>query len=368
MPLKIVRNDITKVKADAIVNSANKNPICGGGAEYHIYQAAGHAELLAAREKVGALKVAEVAVTPAFALKAKYIIHTVGPKWNSGASGETLALENCYTGTLEKAKELGCESIAFPLISSGVFKFPKDSALKIALKAIGTFLQTNEMDVQLVVFDRKSFEVSEDLYSDIHAYIDDNYVQDKYDDVHDYLRQRRDILRNANWNNANCERDCIKLDIEETEHLLYCAPREAPTPRPLQDKLHDKAECLCAESLDDILAKPGETFCNKLFHLIHEKNLDDVDVYKKANLDRKHFSKIRSNVDYKPTKKTALALAIALHLNLDETADLLARAGLALSPSNTGDLIVKFFIEREKYDIWEINSMLFKFGQPSLGA
>ena len=351
MPLKIVRNDITKVRADAIVNSANKNPICGGGAEYHIYQAAGHAELLAAREKVGALNVAEVAVTPAFALKAKYIIHTVGPKWNGGASGETLALENCYTGALEKAKKLGCETIAFPLISSGVFKFPKDSALKIALKAIGTFLQTNEMDVQLVVFDRKSFEVSEDLYSDIHAYIDDNYVQDKYDDVHDYVRQRWDENRNDSWGNLNRERDCIKLDIEESI-----------------DKLCDKAKCLCAESLDDILAKPGETFCNKLFHLIHEKNLDDDDVYKKANLDRKHFSKIRSNMDYKPTKKTALALAIALHLNLDETADLIARAGFALSPSNTGDLIVKFFIEREKYDIWEINSMLFKFGQPTLGA
>ena len=352
MPLKIVRNDITKVKADAIVNSANKNPICGGGAEYHIYQAAGHAELLAAREKVGALKVAEVAVTPAFALKAKYIIHTVGPKWNGGASGETLTLENCYTGALEKAKELGCESIAFPLISSGVFKFPKDSALKIALKAIGTFLQTNEMDVQLVVFDRKSFEVSEDLYSDIHAYIDDNYVQDKYDDVHDYVRQRWDENGNINWNTHRLEKACYAI-------------------REMSDAEVPEPECLHAEAsatLDDILAKPGETFCDKLFHLIHEKNLDDVDVYKKANLDRKHFSKIRSNVDYKPTKKTALALAIALHLNLDETADLLARAGLALSPSNTGDLIVKFFIEHEKYDIWEINSMLFKFGQPSLGA
>ena len=376
MPLKIVRNDITKVKADAIVNSANKNPICGGGAEYHIYQAAGHTELLAAREKVGTLKVAEVAVTPAFALKAKYIIHTVGPKWNDGKSGESLALESCYRNALEKAKELGCESIAFPLISSGVFKFPKDSALKIALKAIGTFLQTNEMDVQLVVFDRKSFEVSEDLYSDIHAYIDDNYVNDKYEDVRGYVRQRWDENRNDSWGNLKRERECVKHDIEETMHPLCSAPRKIPTPKRLQDKLvadcianlHDDAVYSCAESLDDILAKPGETFCNKLFHLIHEKNLDDVDVYKKANLDRKHFSKIRSNVDYKPTKKTALALAIALHLNLDETADLIARAGFALSPSNTGDLIVKFFIEREKYDIWEINSMLFKFGQPSLGA
>lgn len=339
MPLKIVRNDITKVKADAIVNSANKNPICGGGTEYHIYQAAGYDNLLKAREQVGALNVAEVAVTPAFALHAKYIIHTVGPMWNGGVSGETFALENCYTHALEKAKELGCSSIAFPLISSGVFRFPKDSALKIALKAIGDFLQTNEMDVQLVVFDRKSFEVSEDLYSDIHAYIDDNYVQDKYDDVHDYVRQR--------WN----ERVFAYCDIEEMSNAVA----------PEADGLH-------TESLDDILAKPGETFCDKLFHLIHEKNLDDVDVYKRANLDRKHFSKIRSNVDYKPTKKTALALAIALHLNLDETTDLLSRAGLALSPSNKGDLIVSYFIEREKYDIWEINSYLFKFGQPALGA
>lgn len=351
MPLKIVRNDITKVKADAIVNSANQNPICGGGAEYHIYQAAGYDNLLKAREQVGALNIAEVAVTPAFALNAKYIIHTVGPKWNGGVSGETLALENCYMHALEKAKELGCNSIAFPLISSGVFKFPKDSALKIALKAIGAFLQTNEIDVQLVVFDRKSFEVSEDLYSDIHTYIDDNYVQDKYDDVHDYVRRQWNENRIDDWSNLNYERERVNLRIEEMSNAV------AP-----------EADCLCTESLDDILAKPGETFCDKLFHLIHEKNLDDVDVYKRANLDRKHFSKIRSNVDYKPTKKTALALAIALHLNLDETADLLSRAGLALSPSNKGDLIVSYFIEREKYDIWEINSYLFKFGQPALGA
>lgn len=358
MPLKIVRNDIAKVKADAIVNSANKNPICGGGAEYHIYQAAGYDNLLKAREQVGSLNVAEVAVTPAFALNAKYIIHTVGPKWNGGVSGETLALENCYTHVLEKAKELGCNSIAFPLISSGVFKFPKDSALKIALKAIGVFLQTNEIDVQLVVFDRKSLEVSEELYSDIHTYIDDNYVNDKYDDVHDYVSRRWDESRSRRQDNFNIFDYCEQPQEEDS--------KSAPS------KELSYATFACYEapekSLDDILAKPGETFCDKLFHLIHEKNLDDVDVYKRANLDRKHFSKIRSNVDYKPTKKTALALAIALHLNLDETADLLARAGLALSPSNKGDLIVSYFIERGKYDIWEINSYLFKFGQPSLGA
>ena len=348
MPLKIVRNDITKVKADAIVNSANKNPICGGGAEYSIYEAAGREALLAAREKIGPLKVAEIAVTPAFALNAKYIIHTVGPRWNGGVSGETLALAGCYRGALEKAKELGCNSIAFPLISSGVFKFPKDSALKIALQAIGEFLDSNEMDIQLVVFDRKSFEVSEDLYSDIYAYIDDNYVHKVYDVVDAYTSDPR----NRRWNRNRQIEDTAELSAEsivETKYAILDAESRSA-------------------NLEDILAKTGETFCDKLFGLIREKNQDDVEIYKKANIDRKHFSKIRSNVNYKPTKKTALALAIALQLDLDETKDLLARAELALSPSNKGDLIVSYFIERKKYDIWEINSMLFKFGQPTLGA
>ena len=350
MPLNIVRNDITKVKADAIVNSANRHPICGGGTEYQIYEAAGREDLLKAREQVGPLDVAEVAVTPAFALDAKYIIHTVGPKWNDGKSGEMLALANCYRNALDKAKELGCQSIAFPLISSGVFRFPKDYAVRIATQTIGEFLQTNEMLVTLVVFDRKAFEVSEDLHSDIQAFIDDNYVQDKYEGVRRYARRR---WQGRNVPDEECEDMALQSLQIPAEEPLYCAM-----------KLAEKSSA----SLDDILAKPGETFCDKLFNLIHEKNLDDVDVYKKANLDRKHFSKIRSNVKYKPTKKTVLALAIALHLNMDETKDLLARAELALSPSNRGDLVVSYFIERGMYDIWEINNMLFKFGLPTLGA
>lgn len=350
MPFEIVRNDITKVKADAIVNSANRQPVCGGGTEYQIYEVAGREDLLKAREQVGPLDVAEVAVTPAFALDAKYIIHTVGPKWNDGKSGEMLALANCYRNVLEKAKELGCESIAFPLISSGVFRFPKDYAVRIATQTIGEFLQINEMLVTLVVFDRKAFEVSEDLYSDIQAFIDDNYVQDKYYGVRRYARRR---WQGRNVPDEECEDMALQSPQIPAEEPLYCAM-----------KLAEKSSA----SLDDILAKPGETFCDKLFHIIHEKNLDDVDVYKKANLDRKHFSKIRSNVKYKPTKKTALALAIALHLNMDETKDLLARAELALSPSNRGDLVVSYFIERGMYDIWEINNMLFKFGLPTLGV
>ena len=383
MPLKIVRNDITKVKADAIVNSANKNPICGGGAEYHIYEAAGRDELLAAREKVGPLKIAEVAVTPAFALDAKYIIHVVGPKWKGGESGERLALANCYLNALNKALELGCESIAFPLISSGVFRFPKDSALIIALQTIDEFLQTHEMDVQLVVFDRKSFDVSEELCNDIQTYIDDNYVQEKYDDVSEFVRWRRggDEIRNEDSNRV--------FDNQKNDHLDDLKNRRAFAPACAAPKsagfrlakgrskiklCYDAefvAEAPCEmenNSLEDLLAKTGETFCDKLFSIIREKNLNDVDIYKKANLDRKHFSKIRSNVNYKPTKKTALALAVALRLTLDETKDLLARAELALSPSNKGDLIVSYFISHHKYNIWEINSMLFKFGQPTIGV
>ena len=336
MPLEIVRNDITKVKADAIVNSANRQPVCGGGTEYQIYEAAGHEDLLKAREQVGPLDVAEVAVTPAFALDAKYIIHTVDPKWMGGKSGEMLALAGCYRNALEKAKELGCESIAFPLISSGVFRFPKDYAVRIATQAIGEFLQTNEMLVTLVVFDK---------YGDVRRYAN---IQRRWQGRNVLDEERYDAFEK--WGD-----EALDGEPRICSMSLACA-------KPKEDAEKSSA------SLDDILAKPGETFCDKLFNLIHEKNLDDVEVYKKANLDRKHFSKIRSNVKYKPTKKTALALAIALHLNMDETKDLLARAELALSPSNRGDLVVSYFIERGMYDIWEINNMLFKFGLPTLGV
>lgn len=346
MPLEIVRNDITKIKADAIVNSASRKPVCGGGTEYQIYEAAGRENLLKVREQIGVLDVSEVAETPAFALDAKYIIHTLGPKWNDGKSGETIALASCYRNALEKAKELGRQSIAFPLISSGVFRFPKDYAVRIATQAIGEFLQKNEMLVTLVVFDRKAFEVSEELYCDIQAFIDDNYVQDKYEGVRRYAKYQR-----KNRNIPDEERYC-KLNNLCDNILAKKVPIRLA-----------KKECVVNTqvNLDEILATPGETFCDKLFNLIHEKKLNDVEVYKKANLDRKHFSKIRSNVNYKPTKKTALALAIALHLNKDETVDLLARAELAFSPSSKSDLIVSYFI-------WEINNMLFKFGLPTLGA
>ena len=247
MPLTIVRNDISKVKADAIVNSANKNPVCGGAAEYHIYEVAGYDKLLAAREKIGVLDVAEVAVSPAFALKAKYVIHVVGPKWNDGESGETSALASCYRRALEKALELGCESIAFPLISSGVFRFPKDSALKIALQAIGEFLQAHEMDVQLVVFDRKAFDVSEELCDDIQAYIDDNYVRERYSGVRE----------SARWNENGVSADFEKCDFYENSFVVFNRAEASHA-------IYEQEE----KSLEEMLATAGETFCGKLFQFL----------------------------------------------------------------------------------------------------
>lgn len=312
--------------------SANPEPICGDSCDLSIYNGAGFEEMLKARQEIGPLATGEVAVSPAFALKAKYVFHTVGPIWKGGESGELLALRTCYEKNLEKAKELECQSIAFPLISSGVYLFPKDKALSVAIETIRDFLQINEMDVVLVVYDRRSFELSQELQNDVRSYIDENYIDE---------------------NGISCE----DFDSERLKSLEEVASFSSI------DEL-----CSLRGSLDDVINRTEETFQQKLFSLIQEKQFNDVDVYKKANLDRKHFSKIRSDIHYSPKKKTAVALSIALQLNLDETKDLLSRAGYALSPSNKGDLIVSYFISRRKYDIWEINTVLFQYGLTTLGA
>lgn len=338
MPLQIIRSDITKVSADAIVNSTNPNPFRSGygGADFHIYEAAGRQKLLEARTKIGNLNVADIAVTPAFGLNAKFIIHTVGPRWNDGRSGELFALENCYRGALEKASELGCASIAFSLISSGSYRFPKDLALKTAVETIGNFLQINEMDVTLVVFDRKSFEISAKLDKDIQVFIDENYVQKE-----EALRQQffEESVRSGKF----------QKKLPKSHDVLQ------------------EAEIRKDKSLEEFLADSAETFQQRLFQLIQEKNLDDTQTYKKANLSRQHFSKIRSDIQYKPKKKTVLALAVAMQLDIAETEKLLASAGFALSPSDKADQIITYFILHKKYDVWEINNVLFKYDEPTLG-
>ena len=326
MPLEIIRNDITKVHADAIVNAADPSLLGGGGTDGAIHKAAGPG-LLAECKSLGGCKAGEAKITKGYDLPARYVIHTVGPVWHDGSSGEEKVLSDCYKNSLELAKQHKLESVAFPLISSGTFGYPRDKALSAAISAIGEFLLKNDMTVYLVVYDSASFMLSEKLFSSIKQYIDDNYIEERVPDF------RRDRLR------QNLVREYPNAAVFRSER-----------------------------SLDDVVRNLDETFSQMLLRLIDEKGMKDSETYKKANIDRKLFSKIRNDIYYKPSKQTAVALAVALELNLDEARDLLGRAGFALSRSCRFDIIIQYFIEHGNYDIFEINEALFAFEQNLIGA
>ena len=336
MPLIIVRNDITKMSVDAIVNAAKESLLGGGGVDGCIHRAAGP-ELLQECRTLGGCRTGNAKITGAYRLPCKYVIHTVGPVWNGGRCGEREQLVSCYRTSLALAKEHGCETVAFPLISSGVFGYPKDQALRVAVDTISEFLAENDMTVYIVIFDRAAYQIGNKLFADIAAYIDDHYV-----DAH--TDSRRERLRGS-------------FDLQSQPLSVYedAAPQYA-------------SASVASGNLDDLLAHLDAGFSEKLLKLIDRSGKKDSEIYKKANVDRKLFSKIRNNPDYKPSKSTAIAFAIALELNLDETCDLIARAGYALSASSKFDVIIEYFIGREKYDIFEINEALFAFDQSLLGA
>ena len=331
MPLQIVRNDITKMKVDAIVNAANSSLLGGGGVDGCIHRAAGP-ELLAECKTLGGCETGSAKITKGYRLPCKYVIHTVGPRWRDGKHGEREKLVSCYRTSLALAKEHGCETVAFPLISSGIYGYPKDQALKVAIDTISDFLLENDMTVYIVIFDRKAYQIGEKLFSDIAAYIDDTYVDEHTDSRASQLRR-------------------MQMLSEEPEKAIYGAPMAAS-----------------AKSLDDALSQIDESFSEMLLRKIDEKGMTDAQCYKKANIDRKLFSKIRSDKLYKPSKPTAIAFAIALELSLDETKDMLMKAGFALSHSNKFDIIIEYFIENENYNVFEINEALFAFDQSLLGA
>lgn len=344
MPFQIIRNDITKVKADIIVNTANPQPVIGSGTDSAIYNAAGADVLLAERKKIGSINPGEAAVTQAFDLPAKYIIHTVGPMWNDGRHGECEVLRSCYEKSLSMAADLSAKSIAFPLIATGVYGFPKDKALSVALSAVSDFLLSHDMKVILVVFDRKSFILSGRIAGDIDEYIDEHGVSLIHDaEYSGWDKTHRYIRRSAVRRPKSEEQDRICAFEENTEDITE------------------------EKSLDRMLENAGETFQQRLLKLIDASGMDDVTVYKKANIDRKVFSRIRCKADYKPKKKTAVAFAIALELDLPTTLDLLSRAEIAFSPSSKFDLIITYCVKNGIYDIFEINAILFKYGQPILG-
>ena len=329
MPLEIVRQDITKMTVDAIVNAANESLLGGGGVDGAIHSAAGP-KLLAECRTLGGCKTGQAKITKGYNLPAKYVIHTVGPIYKDGKQGEKALLESCYRESLALAKEYECETVSFPLISSGVYGYPKDQALKIAIDIISEFLLLNDMTVYIVIFDRAAYKISEKLFSDIAEYIDDNYVDSHTDYIRESMR--------------------MNLPTQAIVSVDMCESRAV------------------ADALDSKLKQLDESFSQMLLRKIDEKGMTDAECYKKANIDRKLFSKIRSDVHYKPSKPTAIAFAISLELTLSETEDMLKKAGFALSHSNKSDIIIEYFISKGNYNFFEINEALFAFDQSLLGA
>ena len=319
------------MQVDAVVNAANSSLLGGGGVDGAIHRAAGK-ELFEECKTLGGCKTGDAKITKGYKLPAKYVIHTVGPRYKDGAHNEPALLKSCYEKSLALAKENGCESVAFPLISSGIYGYPKAEALKIAMDVISAFLLENDMTVYITIFDKESFKVSEKLFSDIEEYIDDNYVGEHSQ------RYPEDRRRNVEY--SMFAENCV---------LGPCAE---PT----------------VKSLDDMVLSLDESFSEMLLRKIDESGMTDAQCYKKANIDRKLFSKIRSDVHYKPSKPTVLAFAIALELSLEETEDMLRKAGFALSHSNKFDVIVEYFIKNKIYDVNEINIALFNFDQNLLGS
>lgn len=323
MPFEIVRNDIANMHVDAIVNTANPKPVIGPGVDSALHKRAG-SELLKAREEIGEILVGDARITEAFQLYAKYVIHTVGPIWNGGQNQETELLRACYQNSLELALECGCESIAFPLISTGAYGFPKERALETALGVISSFLMHHEMMVYLVVFDKTAYALSEKLFKTIETFIDEKYAE---------------------------ENMVIQRQQREDQRRSYT--------RIFQRK--DK-------SLVHMLHNVDITFSEALLQWIIKKRKTEPEVYKKANMDRKLFSKIKNNKNYHPSKRNAVALAVGLELSLAETKELIGKAGYALTHSSKFDIIIEYFISQGNYDVFEINEVLFAFDQPLIGG
>ena len=351
MPFTIVRNDIVNMRVDAIVNTANPKPVIGTGTDAAIHAKAGP-ELLEARKKIGNIHVGHAEITGAYGLAAAHVIHTVGPVWRGGFFGEAKQLRSCFDSALRLAAEHGCRSIAFPLISTGNYGFPKDKALQIAISAFSEFLMVHELQIYLVVFGQDTLRLSEKLFQNVASYIDDHYVQAAQ--IREYSAFSGRGYRSA----ARLAPDAEPLPEK------YCAMEEDCAP--CGDFL--MAPAPAAFSLEDMLKQEDAGFSETLLKLIDKTGKKDSEIYKKALLSKQHFSKIRNNPDYKPTKQTAIALALALELDLDTAKDLIGRAGYALTNSSKFDLIIRYCIEQKNYNLVEINFILFEHDQSLLGS
>ena len=321
MSFIFLHGDITKLQVDAIVNAANKTLLGGGGVDGAIHKAAGSG-LLNECKTLGGCETGEAKITNGYNLPCEYVIHTVGPIWKIGGEKKRAQLASCYKNSLCLAVEKGCNSVAFPLISAGAYGCPKDIATKIAIDTISAFLQEHDMTVYLVVFDNRTAILDENTFKQIDRYINDN--------------------------------------CKAYASLCYSRSIEAVPMMAEMSSLPD--------GLEKIVDEVDESFSQMLLRKIDEKGMTDVQCYKKANVDRKLFSKIRNDIHYRPSKTTAIAFAIALELSLEETDELLLKAGFALSHSSKFDIIVEYFIKNKNYNIFEINEALFAFDQQLLGV
>ncbi|MBR3802432.1 MAG: macro domain-containing protein [Clostridia bacterium] len=360
MPLQIIRQDITKMKVDAIVNTTNEEMVGYSGVDYAVHEGAG-AELDKECRQIAPLGLGTAKITKGYNLDAKYIIHTSGPTWQGGLAGESIILKSCYLESLKLAVENGCESVAFPLISAGNYGYPKDKVLKFAVQVITEFLFTHELTVYLCVFDRNSYEFSKELFNEIREFIDDDYG---FKEKHGFTRKFSSSAAKRRCD--ICEDETTKADFSEFVVSEKCAPDFemmtcASMPSPCSS--------VAGKSLEEYMKTMDKSFAYKLFDYIDSKGMTDIECYKKANVDKKTFSKIKCNPQtYKPSKQTAVAFAIALELSLDETQDLLSSAGLTLSGSFVFDKIIRYFIQKGIYDVFAINEALFEFDQMLLGC
>ncbi|MCC8066504.1 MAG: macro domain-containing protein [Clostridiales bacterium] len=344
MPFTIVRQDITKMNVDAVVDAANIDLRMGGGVCGAIFHAAGPEQLQDACKKLAPIQTGQAVITPGFRLPAKYVIHAVGPAYHrEDAKRCEEQLRSAYTEALTLAKQHKCDSIAFPLISSGIYGYPKKEAMQVAVSSIREFLEQNDMDIYLAVFDKEALSVGEKLQGAIRQYFDENYVERRHLSGRELLDVEKQALR------------------DESESSF--------SPGKLSQEPVLRNESIpFSDSLDDWMMDLDEPFGDTLLRLIDAKGKTDAEVYKRANIDRRLFSKIRSGNGYLPGKRTIIALAIALELSLSETDDLLERAGYALSHSQKFDVIIEFFIVNGIYDIYQINEVLFEYDQPLLGS
>lgn len=350
MAFKIIRNDITKVSADAIVNTANPLPVIGSGTDTAIYKAAGKKELLAVRKQIGIIEKGHSVWTDSFNLKKngiKFIIHTVGTFYNDGMNGEIDILRSCYSTSLNLAKELDCKSVAIPLLATGFYSFPKEIGLQIAIDEISRFLMENEIDVILVVYDKKSFLISEKLFDDVQNFIDDNLVDN-------HPSNRREKVSGS----------AFFEDFDYARETVGSVPHFAKSNRKESAVVVSEKE-ISPIDVDAFLKKETDkmNFQNTLQQLIAQRNLENAVVYTKALIDRKFFSKIISNKDYVPKKMTVMALGLALELKLEEFEAFLKSAGYAFMPSSKFDVIIKYCVINGIYNLVQVDMILDSHGE-----